>query len=50
MSAEEPARFAAKEEALKALPETAGVVTEYQTGITAESHPNGIAAGPDGNI
>lgn len=29
---------------------TAGVVTEYGTGITAGAAPKGIAAGPDGNL
>ncbi len=29
---------------------TAGVVTEFSTGITASSGPFGIAAGPDGNL
>src|SRR6266516_3605993 len=28
----------------------AGVVSEYGAGISADSHPLGIAAGPDGNL
>jgi sugar lactone lactonase YvrE len=29
---------------------TGGKVTEYRSGITTDSHPNGIATGPDGNV
>ena len=42
--------------ALPALPaasasaEPVGAVTEFSSGVSASSQPNGIAAGPDGNL